>query len=60
MKKRLKIKTIPETSKFDLTQEFDKLTKIYFNARMAEASKNLVSTNQVETALELEDKNTVK
>ena len=60
MKKRFKIKTIPETSKFDLTQEFDKLTKIYFNARMAEASKNLVSTNQVEAALELEDKNTVK
>ena len=60
MKKRLKIKTIPETSKFDLTQEFDKLTKIYFNARMAEASKNLVSTNQVETALELEDENTVE
>ena len=27
---------------------------------MAEASKNLVSTNQVETALDLEDKNTDK
>lgn len=45
-------KTIPNTSKFLETQKFTRLTKINL-ARMTEASKNLATKNQVETALDL-------
>ena len=45
-------KTIPDTSKFLETQKFTRLTKINL-ARMTEASKNLATKNQVETALDL-------
>ena len=48
-------KKIPNTSIFYL--EFNKLTKINFNERMAETSENLASKNEVETSLNLEDKN---
>ena len=45
-------KTIPDTSKFLETQKFTRLTKINL-ARMTEASTNLATKNQVETALDL-------
>ena len=45
-------KTIPDTSKFLEIQKFTRLTKINL-ARMTEASKNLATKNQVETALDL-------
>ena len=34
---------IPDTSKFILTQDFNRLTKMNFNSRMAESSKNLAT-----------------
>ena len=39
-----------------MTQNFDRLTKINFNARMTEASKNLATKKQVQNALDLEHK----
>lgn len=36
-------KKIPNTTKFIVIQEFNRLTKIHFNARMAEASKKYVT-----------------
>ena len=36
-------KKIPNTTKFIVIQEFDRVTKIRFNARMAEASKKYVT-----------------
>ena len=33
---------MPDTSKFVVTQDFNRLTRINFNARIAEASKKLV------------------
>ena len=50
----------PDTSKFAVTQEFNKLIKINFNAQMAEASKKLAIKTQVEKALDLGDKNRKK
>ena len=40
-------KKIPDTSKFIVTQNFNRLTKIYFNARMEEALQNLAIKKQV-------------
>ena len=40
-------KKIPDTSKIIVTQNFNRLTKIYFNARMEEALQNLAIKKQV-------------
>ena len=51
------MKKIPDTSKFIVAQDFNRLIKIIFNVRMAEASKSLKNKKQVENALDLEHKN---
>ena len=45
-------KKTPDTSKFIKTQKVNRLTKINFNPRMSESSKNLATKNQVEFALD--------
>ena len=59
LKKRLKrlMKKIPDTSKFIVAQDFNRLIKIIFNVRIVEASKSLKNKKQVENALDLEHKN---
>ena len=47
------VKKVPETSEFMGIKYFNGLTKINFNARMEETSKNLKTKNQVETARDL-------
>ena len=59
-KLKMLIKKIPDTSNFIATQEFNRLTKIIFHARMAEASKKLATKKQIENALDIENKSTVK
>ena len=39
------IKKIPSTSKLIATRDFSRITKINFNVRMAEVSKNLAAKN---------------
>lgn len=51
------VKKIPDDSEIFETQEFK---KVNFNAKMVEPSKNFVDQNQMETWLELGDKNTEK
>ena len=51
------MKKIPDTNKFIVTQDFNRLIKIIFNVRMAEVSKSLKNKKQVENALDLEHKN---
>ena len=53
-------KNIRNTTKFIVIQDFNRITKLHFNARMTEASNNLKSKNQVENTLELGDKNKEK
>ena len=53
-------KKTPDTSKFILSQYFNILRKINFNARMAEALKRLATKKQVENALDLGNKNAEK
>ena len=53
-------KSIRNTTKFIVIQDFNRITKLHFNARMTEASNNLKSKNQVENTLELGDKNKEK
>ena len=53
---KLKIKDVykkmPDTSKFIVTQDFNRLTKINFNARMLKASRNFAIKKQVENPLD--------
>ena len=51
---------ISNTSKFIVTQNFNSLTKMNFNARMAEASKNLRTKKPVEKSLYLGNKDRQK
>ena len=51
---------MPNTSKFAMTQEFNRLAKVNVNARIAVASKNLATKRQVENALDWGDKNREK
>ena len=53
-------KKTPDTSKFIMSQYFNILRKINFNARMAEALKKLATKKQVENALDLGNKNAEK
>ena len=53
-------KKIPDTSNFIETEDFNSLTKINFDTRIAEASKNLATTIQVKTLIEWGDKNSEK
>ena len=53
-------KKITDTTKFIETQYFNKLTKLNFDARMAETSEYLATKNQVETEIDLKDKNREK
>ena len=48
---------MPNTSKFAMTQEFNRLAKVNVNARITVASKNLATKRQVENALDWGDKN---
>ena len=48
---------IPDASNFINTHNFNKSTKVNFNAKMAEAPKDIAIKNQVETALDLGDGN---
>ena len=50
-------KKIRDTSTFIETQGFNRLTKINYYAIMTEAQKNLVTKEQVEYTLDLEDEN---
>ena len=50
-------KKIPGTSKFVVIQELNRLTKISFNARMSELSKNIVTNKQAEIAFDLGNEN---
>ena len=47
---------IPDNSHFVNTEEFNRSTKISFDARMKEAEKNLASKTEVNNALDLGDK----
>lgn len=51
---------MPNTSKFAMTQEFNRLAKVNVNARITVASKNLATKRQVENALDWGDKNREK
>ena len=53
-------KMIPDTIEFIVTQDFNRLTKMNFTARMAEALKNFATKKQVENAFELGYKNREK
>ena len=53
-------KKIPDTNKFIETDEFSRLAEIHFNARIAEALKNLATKKQVVNALDLGNKNREK
>ena len=48
-------KKILDASKFIVTQEFNRLTKINSNVRMAKALKKLATHKEVENALDLRD-----
>ena len=48
---------IPDTTGFIGITECNKLTKIGFDARIKEATKSLKSKSQVDTALDIADKN---
>ena len=50
-------KKIHDSGKFIETKNFSRLTKIIFHTRMVEAQKILSTKNQVETALNIGDKN---
>ena len=50
------VKKVPETSEFMEIKYLNGLTKINFNARMEETSKNLKTKNQVETTRDLGQK----
>ena len=58
-KKSLKMlmKKRPHATKFIETHEFNRLTEININARMAEALKYLATKKQIDNALDLGDKN---
>lgn len=47
----------PDTSNFINANNFNKLTKTSSNARMAEGPKDIATKDQVETALDVRDKN---
>ena len=49
-------KKIPDTINFVEAHEFNRFSKINFNARIAETLKNFATKNKVETALYIEDK----
>ena len=53
-------KKIPYTSKCIETQEFNRLIITHFNARIVKTMKNLTTKKQVETAVDLGDKNIEK
>ena len=46
---------IPDTSKFIVTQEFDRLTKMKLYGRIAEIPKNLENKKEAENSLDLGD-----
>ena len=50
-------KKIPGNSKFFVNQEFNRLTKICFNARMSEVSNYLVTKKEAENTFNLRNKN---
>ena len=62
--KKKKIKTIdknrPDSSKSIIIQEFNRLTKINFNARKAEESENLETEKQRENSIDLGNKDREK
>ena len=47
----------PDTSNFINAHNFNKLTKTSSNARMLEGPKDIATKDQVETALDVRDKN---
>ena len=49
-------KKLSDTSKFIATENFKRLTKINFNARLTKSLKNLATKNYVETALDWRNK----
>ena len=49
-----------DTSHFINTQEFNKLTKISFNAKMKEAEKSFVGKTEPNDALDLGDQRRIK
>ena len=51
---------IPDTKGSFRSPEFNRLTKISFDARIKEATKSLVSKSQVDNALDIADKNREK
>ena len=48
------------STSFITRPEFNRLTKINFNARMKQEAKSLASTGQVDTALDIADKSREK
>ena len=62
LKKKIKNvdRKISDTSKFIVTQDFNRLINMNFNSRTGEASKNLATKKQVENALDLGDNNREK
>ena len=51
---------MPNTSSFITTPEYNRLTRISFEARINEAAKILASKSQVDNALNIADKNREK
>ena len=51
---------MPDTSKFIDSYEFNGLIQTDFDTRMLKALKNLATKEQVKTALNVGDKNTMK
>ena len=48
---------IPDTTGFITTPEFNRLTKISFDARMKEAAKTLASKSQIDNSFDISDEN---
>ena len=51
---------IPDNTDFITSPEFNKIKKIFFDARMKEAAESLLSKIQVDTVLDLADKSREK
>ena len=51
---------IPDATGFITTPEFNRITKIIFDARMKQEAKSLTRKSQVDTARDIADKNREK